>query len=222
MVNRIKEQYFDSKSIAEKSRIMLQKVEKYRERHKITPNPEHCALLIIDMQRYFLDDDSHAYIPSSPPVIENIKKLSDAFCKIGAQIILTKHSNTHDNANLMSIWWGELINDNNPLSEIIPELHIPGVTVIKKTQYDAFYKTNLEDFLKEKEITQIVVTGVMTHLCCETTARSAFMRGFTVFFPVDGTASYNEEFHQSTILNLSHGFAIPVLCRELIGYREGI
>ena len=103
--------------------------------------------------------------------------------------------------------------EENPLSQITPELDA-GYT-IEKTQYDAFYQTALEDLLKEKGITQVVITGVMTHLCCETTARSAFMRGFTVFFPIDGTATYNEDFHRSTLLNLSHGFAIPALIEEL-------
>ena len=61
-----------------------------------------------------------------------------------------------------------------------------------------------------------VISGVMTHLCCETTARAAFMRGFEVFFTVDGTATYNEALHRSSLLTLSHGFAIPVLIDELL------
>jgi isochorismate hydrolase len=56
----------------------------------------------------------------------------------------------------------------------------------------------------------------MAHLCCETTARSAFVRGFEVFFVVDATATYNRQFHQSTLINLAHGFAIPVLTQEVL------
>jgi bifunctional isochorismate lyase / aryl carrier protein len=56
----------------------------------------------------------------------------------------------------------------------------------------------------------------MTHLCCETTARSAFTHGFEVFFTIDGTATYNERFHIATLLNLSHGFALAVLVEEVI------
>ena len=61
----------------------------------------------------------------------------------------------------------------------------------------------------------MVVSGVMTHLCCETTARSAFVRGFEVFFLIDGTATYNKEHHLATLLNLSHGFANLVLSGEI-------
>jgi isochorismate hydrolase len=56
----------------------------------------------------------------------------------------------------------------------------------------------------------------MTHLCCETTARSAFVQGYNVFFPIDGTATYNEEFHFATLTNLAHGFANIVLIENLL------
>jgi bifunctional isochorismate lyase/aryl carrier protein len=56
----------------------------------------------------------------------------------------------------------------------------------------------------------------MTHLCCETTARAAFVAGYEVFFLVDGTASYNEEFHISTLKNLAHGFAVLTTTSQLL------
>ena len=115
----------------------------------------------------------------------------------------------------MPKWWRGTIEEQNPLSEIISEFNQVNITVIKKTQYDAFFETHLQRLLDEKGISQIVITGVMTHLCCETTARSAFVRGFAVFFPVDCTATYTEEFHLATLVNLSHGFAIPTTYSEL-------
>ncbi len=188
---------------------------KYRNGHKIDFNPVHSALLILDMQRFFLDKDSHAYVPDASVIIPKIKSLMNAFLERNLTVILTRHINTKKDANLMAKWWEDLITEKNPLSEIIPALNHPAAVVIKKTQYDAFYRTPLEDLLKQKDITQIVIVGVMTHLCCETTARSAFIRGFEVFFTMDGTATYTEDYHQATLLNLSHGFAIPVLCQEI-------
>lgn len=211
----MKECYFTLENIHEKSWEMLQRLMKYREKHKIDFVPEHSALLVLDMQKYFLDRKSHAYIPSAPAIIPGLKSLMKIFLKKKLPVILTRHLNTSEDANLMAEWWKELITEKNPLSEIIQELDHPGTIIIDKSQYDAFYETALKDILEERGITQIVVTGVMTHLCCETTIRSAFVRGFAVFLPVNGTATYNEEFHQATILNLSHGFAIPVLCEEI-------
>jgi bifunctional isochorismate lyase/aryl carrier protein len=56
----------------------------------------------------------------------------------------------------------------------------------------------------------------MTHLCCETTARAAFVRGFDVFFLVDGTATYNQDYHQATLLNLAHGVAVLTDVNKII------
>ena len=60
------------------------------------------------------------------------------------------------------------------------------------------------------------MTGVMTNMCCETTARSAFVRGFEVIMPVDATAAYNYEFHLATFLNMSYMFAAPLNTTTLI------
>ena len=116
----------------------------------------------------------------------------------------------------MSFWWRDLILAEHPYSEIIPALDTSAGLVIPKSQYDAFYGTPLEQALHERGVTQVVICGVMTHLCCETTARSAFLRGFEVFFTVDGTATYNENFHRATLLNLAHGFATLVMVGEVL------
>ena len=182
--------------------------------------PEQSALLICDMQRYFLDERSHAFIPSALPIIPKIKILADAFDKLNLPIICTRHLNSQEDAGLMAQWWDNLLTEKDDLSEITPALNLPDSIIIKKTQYDGFYRTPLEDVLRKRGISQLIITGVMSHLCCETTARSAFVRGFNVFFPIDGTATYNEDFHLAALLNLSHGFAVPVLMEELQNHVE--
>ncbi len=63
---------------------------------------------------------------------------------------------------------------------------------------------------------QLLITGVTTHLCCESTARSAFVRGFAVFIAIDGTATLNRELHVASLRALALGFARPVLGAELL------
>ena len=214
----MKSSYFTSETINNKSLEMLRKLEKFVGRHKIDFIPERSALLILDMQRFFLEERSHAYIPSALPIIPEIKSLATAFNELNLPIIFTRHLNTEEDAKLMARWWRDFITEEDDLSEIIPELNLPNSIIIRKTQYDSFYQTHLEDILREKRISQLVITGVMSHLCCETTVRSAFVRGFIVYLPINGTATYNEDFHWATFLNLSHGFAIPVLAEELQNY----
>ena len=211
-----KERYFTPDNIGGKASGMLSEVGYLRERHKQTLHPDRSALLVLDMQRYFLEESSHAFVPAARAIIPGIVKLIDSYSGQGLPIIFTRHLNSDADAGMMSAWWRELIREDNPLSEIAPELDTSNGVVLEKSQYDAFHETSLEESLKQKGISQVIICGVMTHLCCETTARTAFMRGFAVFFAIDGTATYNEAFHRATLLNLAHGFAVPVLIEEII------
>jgi isochorismate hydrolase len=116
----------------------------------------------------------------------------------------------------MAAWWGELLGRDQPLGSLDSGLDSAGQPVIEKTQYDAFFNTDLEARLRQSRTSQLVVTGVATHLCCESTARSAFARGFSVFIAVDGTATWNRELHFASLRGLAHGCAMPFLTRDLL------
>ncbi len=195
---------------------MLQDLILYRGRTDIQFTPVRSALLVLDMQRYFLDSSSHAYVPSAQAIIPKINSLIQAYAEKNLPVIFTRHVNTSQNAGMMGRWWKDLIYPNNPLSDISPAINSHSGTIIQKSQYDAFYKTQLEKYLHSRYVTQVVISGVMTHLCCESTARSAFMRGFEVFFLVDGTATYNVELHKASITNLAHGFSRLSLTSEIL------
>ncbi len=218
----MKTRYFTVKTIEAKSREFMERIERFKKKTRVEFNPEASALLILDMQRFFLDEASHAHVPSAPAVVPNIARLAALFNDRGLAVISTRHVNSDDNANMMAVWWRDVIRRENELSEIVADLALPYAEVIEKPQYDAFYRTKLEDILKGRGISQVVVTGVMTHLCVETTARTAFVRGFEVIIPVDATAAYNEDFHLSTLTNLSHGFAVPVFMDDLIRSMEAM
>lgn len=216
-----KEAYFTPDSIGKKSLELQRWLKPYLKKNAIELNPQQSALLLLDLQAYFLEETNHAYIPSSAAIIPGINSLLQAYTRLELVTILSRHLNTPQDAGLMASWWHDLIVDENPNSKIDRRINrSPGI-VIKKSRYDAFYDTPLESILREKGVEQIVICGVMTHLCCETTARSAFMRGFEVFFTIDGTATYNEAFHRAALLNLAHGFARPVLVTEILAALEG-
>lgn len=177
---------------------------------------ENACLLILDMQRYFLDEESHAWVPSGEAIIPGLKKATRYFRDSGSPVIATQHINTSDNAGMMDSWWSELLVEEHQLVDIEPDLEIQPQEVIQKSQYDAFHASKLESRLKEQGVNQIVIGGVMTHLCCETTARAAFGRGYEVFFLVDGTATYSRDYHRATLLNLAHGVAVLTTVNQLI------
>jgi isochorismate hydrolase len=216
-----KEQYFTSETLQKKSQALLAPLENFRQRHMaIHFRPAAAALLVLDLQEYFFKKESHAFVPSAPAILPGISRLLTAFLDANLPVIATRHMNTLKNAGMMAKWWREILKPHTAYSHNITAINQKNITVIHKTQYDAFTRTALEGTLRERGTQQIVICGVMTHLCCETTARSAFMRGFEVFFTVDGTATYNEELHRASLLTLSHGFAVPVLIDELLSQME--
>ena len=209
--------------LATKTRGWLDAIDPYRRPQRdsrLTFSPKNSALLVIDMQKYFLDESSHAYIPLGSAILENIKKLVSAFRAIDRPVIYTRHALLEDEpAGMMDRWWDDVIRVGDPLSEIDPEL-VPASDddVIRKTRYNAFIGTSLESRLHATRTETLVITGVMTHLCCESTARDAFMRDYSVYFVVDGTATSSEDLHLSSLKTLTDGFATPITTEEVLSW----
>ena len=213
----IKEVYFSAEGLEGKSHQMLAELTAYRQRHKNQKIvPSKIALLVLDVQKYFLHKNSHAFVPSAPAILLGIQTLIFRFNKCELPVIFTKHIDVPDRASMMGQWWNDIITEASNQSQLADEIAAQAVNVIQKVTYDAFYLTRLDDILKAKGIKQLVITGLLTHLCCESTARSAFQHDYEVFFTIDGTATYNEDHHRATLLNLSHGFALPVLVQEVL------
>ncbi|MBO8160800.1 MAG: isochorismatase family protein [Thermosipho sp. (in: Bacteria)] len=180
---------------------------KEKEKHKLSLNKP--ALLIIDMQNYFYDKNSKAYLPGIERIYENIQKLKNAFLSNGFLVICTLHVG---GTKMMEKWWRNIVEDEWGL----PIIRDKQCIYIKKNTYDAFYNTSLENLLRDNEITEVVITGVMTHLCCETTARSAFVRGFNVVMVEDALWDKNEFYHFNSLKSLAHGFSVITNLEELL------
>ncbi len=174
------------------------------------------ALLIIDMQRHFCDQGSNFFVPKSDLLAVKLKPLVEAFSSSSRPVIFTRHIDSDDPDNLMLRWWSERIRLDDPMSEIVEILDPSKGITGQKAQYDGFLNTDLEKILRKKEVRQVVVGGVLTNLCCETTARSAFMRGFEVYFLKDGTATFSQEMHEASLLNLGYGFALLTTIDEVL------
>ena len=204
-----------------KVRGWLEAVRRYRSANReerFAFSPTESALLVIDMQRYFLDENSHACVPMGRGVLENIRKLADSFRANRRPVVFTRHALLDEEpAGIMDRWWSDVLRVSDPLSELAPEITPePSDQVLRKTRYSAFVGTDLDSVLRTNGVRSVVITGVMTHLCCETTARDAFMRDFDVYFVVDGTASSDEELHLSSLRTLTDGFAVPVTAKEVL------
>jgi isochorismate hydrolase len=188
----------------------LKELKPYRER-KAAIDQKHAALLAIDMQNFF-----HRI---AHPVLRNILKVIQSCRQGNVPIIFTQHGHTQPESNggKLGEWWGELIIDGTEDWKFLPEMKIESNdTILPKKRYSAFFETDLDKTLRSRGIQDLIISGVMTNLCCETTARDAFMRDYRVFFLIDGTATGRSELHLATLKNLGFGFAYLLTCDELI------
>lgn len=207
--------YFDENSTDPVARSMLAEISSLRARHKAVVNPTEVTLLLLDLQTYFADPSSHAFVPSLMPIVPRVVRLARAFHAAGRPVIATRHADSVSPSSPMRRWWRGAIEEGSEASRLIAPVAEVASDAIVKSAYDAFLETPLLDQLRAQRTRQLVICGVHAHLCCETTARSAFMKGFDVLVPVDGIATTNEAFHRASLLNLAHGFAFPVLCADV-------
>ena len=212
----MKEAYYQPDTIQGLADVWLENYSRPKKALRQPFNIKEAGLLILDMQRYFIDEKSHAWVPSAAVIIPGLNAAANYFRHAGRPVIATQHINTPENAGMMASWWSELILEEHPLVGLAPELDVCPEEVLQKSQYDAFFESGLEARLKGQRVKQVVIGGLMTHLCCEMTARSAFVRGFEVYFLVDGTATYNREYHQAALLNLAHGTAVLISIDQLL------
>ncbi|KAK9355393.1 Isochorismatase-like protein [Lipomyces doorenjongii] len=175
------------------------------------------AVIVIDMQEHFRDI-AQSLLPTLIPII-------DSFEEHNLLVIFTQHGHIKetDNSQLLR-WWGaeDSISRFSPAWRLMSELepHAPRnkpttFRIENKNRYDAFLNTDLERILQDHNVDSVVITGTMTNLCCETTARSAFNRDFYVYFPTDGNATCSRQMHDASILNLRYGFAQTTTLDEI-------
>ncbi len=179
------------------------------DRPSVVFRPERAALLVIDMQKIFVDPAGSAYIPSSSTASRNLLELMDLCRSSGVPIVFTRHVHRHPrlDAGSMGRWWRSLILDGSTDAEFAAGFEpLENEPVIEKQRYSAFYQTPLESMLRALGVQDVVIGGVMTNLCCETTARDAFVRDFNVFFLADATATSDEAMHRASLRNIAYGF----------------
>lgn len=172
--------------------------------------PATCALVIVDMLRYFADPEGRCFLPATRVATPRITDLLAAWRRQDGTVIFTRHGH-RDPADLgmLGRFYTDHIRCDEPDAEIIAELQpAPGEAVLHKTTYDAFLGTELEALLRASGCRQVLVVGVLTHLCCETTARAAFCRGFEVYLAVDALASSSEGLHLGSLHGLADGVAV--------------
>jgi nicotinamidase-related amidase len=210
--------YVTAESLESKTREWLKRISEVNV-HRLELKPDNAALLVIDMQQFFLDPNSPTFTCGGLAILPTVKRIISAFRKAKRPVIYTRHVHHPDriDAGIMEWWWQGMCLEGTPESEVHPEITpLHNEKTIFKHRYSAFYNTDLETVLRCLKIEDLVVTGIMTNLCCESTVRDAYFRDYRVFFLADGTGTVNEEMHLASLLNLAFGFAHVATAEEIL------
>ena len=184
------------------------------------PTQSGLALLIIDMQRDFLEPGGFGAalgndVSRLRAIVPTLKQLLLTFRALNLPVFYTLECHKSDLSDCppakrqrgnspLKIGdigpMGRILIEGEPGNAIIPELApLSDETVITKPGKGAFFSTDLHSLLKKQEITHLIITGVTTEVCVQTTMREANDRGYECLLVEDATASYFPEFKQAIL-----------------------
>ncbi len=181
--------------------------------------PSRTALLNVDMQRCFVEGSPLAS-PDGRALAARINRLTQLCREVGVLVVHTRVWMRADGSNLGVM--GELVppfivalyTEGAASAELDPGLVVDSRDVIvDKPRYGAFHGTDLEMILRDRGIDTVIVSGIATNICCETTAREAAQHDFRVVFLSDGTATKEmagvsaEDLQRATCASLGMVFA---------------
>ena len=182
------------------------------------------ALVIVDMQRAFVADSPIA-APAGAEVAERLNRLAAACRRSGIPVIWTRHVVRPGGSNVGLL--GEMvppvadgiIDEDAPTAALHELMDVrEGDVIVDKPRFGAFYGTDLEVILRSSGIDTIILGGINTNVCVDTTAREAAVREFRVLFLSDGTANFDlpdgglgavsaEDLQRAAVAVMAFGFA---------------
>jgi ureidoacrylate peracid hydrolase len=178
-------------------------------------DPRKTALVVVDMQNYFVKQGHQSEVPAAREIVPNINRLAAELRRRGGHVVWVRNgtndtreswSNYHNylqsrdraERRLKSMDIGEDGYEFWHLNDIRPE-----DAQITKKRYSAFIQgsSDIERHLRERGIDTLLITGTATNVCCESTARDAMMLNFKVVMVADGLATHTDEEHNATLSN---------------------
>jgi ureidoacrylate peracid hydrolase len=197
-------------------------------------DPRLAALIAVDVQNDFVSPKGSAAkrgedVSSAVAMVPNLLRLIDEGRRVGLTIVYirTTHSEWTDTPSWMyrssqksglntcreGTWGAELYEGIAPL---------PSERVVIKHRYSAFINTDLNTVLKARGIQSVLVGGVATNVCVETTARDAYMFDYYVTMIEDCSAAYEPKLHLGTLENMRRHFGLVASSNDIIETWSGL
>ena len=189
-------------------------------------DPAKTALVVVDMQNAFmLPGVAHALCPMAEKIVPNINRLAQAVRETGGTVVWIKTTFTEDALGSWSTYFEmvspqhgakriEALTAGSKGHQLWDSLDVRAQDlVVEKNRFSAFIQgsSDLADILRGRGLDTILVTGTVTNVCCESTARDAMMSNFKTLMVTDANAAHTDEEHNASLIAfyLSFGDIAP-------------
>lgn len=175
--------------------------------------PEKTALLVIDMQNYFLSPDFQGEVPMAREIVPNVNRLAAGLRELGGHVVWVKNCTT-DTLESWSMFNNELmtperrdtryaqLDASHEGHALWPEMAVePGDAEMVKKRFSAFIDGSSEvaGHLRDRGIDTVLIAGTATNVCCESSARDAMMMNFRTTMVHDALATYSDQQHNAAL-----------------------
>ena len=197
-------------------------------------DPAHTALVVIDMQNDFCADNGYIHttqgadMSGNKPLAARIGKMVEAAREIGVMVVWIKAIYDHDLlpapmlTKMLAKGKGAVCCASGSWGADFYEIGpIDGEQVVEKRCYSAFHNTQMDDILRRRGIKSLVMTGVATNVCVESTLREAFFHGYYIVMPPDCVGSANAYLHEASIKTVEQIFGYIPQSDEVLGIWAG-
>lgn len=171
------------------------------------------ALIVVDMQLYFVEAGQPSECPVARDIVPNINLLAGATRRAGGSVIWIQTHSGPDSVEYWSAYYERMTDEGTKKRvegmkpggsgfDLWPGLDVKEEDpIIPKTRYSAFIPSpsKLEEELRRREIDTVLITGVSTCTCCESTARDAMMLNFRTMMISDANAAPDDSLHNATL-----------------------
>jgi ureidoacrylate peracid hydrolase len=188
--------------------------------------PAKTAVVVVDVQNDFCSPDGALGKIGQPTqaamdMIPNLQRLLTAARAAKAPVIFIQ--TIHEDATDSEAWIGRLAGTSAQIcrkntwgAEFTDVAPLPSEPVVIKHRYSAFINTRLDSVLRTLKIENLIMTGVSTNVCVESTARHGYMLDYHIVFLSDCTAAYSQEEHDMALYNMRTHFGIVATADDVI------
>ena len=197
--------------------------------------PQRTALIVVDMQNAFmLPGVAHALCPMAEKIVPNINRLAAAVRATGGCVVWIKTTFKEEALRNWSTYF-EMVSPEQAAKRIAAltadskghelwgALAVEaGDIIVEKNRFSAFIQgsSNLADVLRARSLDTLLITGTVTNVCCESTARDAMMLNFRTVMVSDGNAAVTDEDHNASLCAFYLTFGDVMSTDEVIARLE--